>query len=137
MSDMLEQYRDRFEEESEEQAQRLKAQAERLMPLFKARFMRKGLMEPLSFVVRAPFEVHPDGEDEAPDDEQLWAEVITWDEGKVIGRLVDGGETTTEWRKGAHVEIDETQINALAVTREGRTLDADELKALLQAELPA
>lgn len=137
MSDMLEQYRDRFEEESEEQAQRLKAQAERLMPLFKARFMRKGLMEPLSFVVRAPFEVHPDGEDEAPDDEQLWAEVITWDEGKLIGRLVDGGETTTEWRKGAHVEIDETQINALAVTREGRTLDADELKALLQAELPA
>ncbi|MDX2008963.1 MAG: DUF2314 domain-containing protein [Myxococcaceae bacterium] len=137
MSEMLEQYRDRFEEETEEQAQRLKVQAERLLPHFKARFMRKGLMEPLSFVVRAPFEVHPDGEDEAPGDEQLWAEVVTWDEGKVIGRLVDGGETTTEWRKGAHVEIDESQINALAVTREGRTLDADELKALLQAELPA
>lgn len=137
LGEMLEQYRDRFEDETEEEAAKLKAQAEKLMPVFKARFLRKGLMEPMGFVVRAPFEVHPDGEDEAADDEQLWAEVITWEEGKVIGRLVDGGESTTEWRKGAHVEIDESQINALAVTRDGRTLEPQELQQLLQAELPA
>lgn len=137
LGEMLEQYRDRFEDETEEEAAKLKAQAEKLLPVFKARFLRKGLMEPMGFVVRAPFEVHPDGEDEAADDEQLWAEVLTWEEGKVIGRLVDGGESTTEWRKGAHVEIDESQINALAVTRDGRTLEPQELQQLLQAELPA
>lgn len=137
IGEMLEQYRDRFEEETEEEAATLKALADRLLPLFKARFLRKGLMEPLGFVVRAPFEVHPEGEDAEAEDEQLWAEVITWDDGKVIGRLIDGGELTTEWRKGAHVEIDETQINALAVTREGRTLDPSELQTLLQGELPA
>jgi hypothetical protein len=137
MSDMLGQYRERFEEETEEQAAELKKLADRLMPLFKQRFLRKGLMEPLAFVVRAPFEVHPDGVDEAASDEQLWAEIIKWEDDKLIARLVDGGETTTEWRKGAHVEIDESQINALAVTRDGRTLDAQELERLLQAELPA
>ena len=137
IGEMLEQYRDRFEEETEEEAANLRSLADRLLPLFKARFLRKGLMEPLGFVVRAPFEVHPDGEDEEAGDEQLWAEVITWDDEKVIGRLVDGGETTTEWRKGAHVEIDESQINALAVTRDGRTLEPQELHALLQQELPA
>jgi hypothetical protein len=137
IGEMLEQYRDRFEEETEEEAANLRSLADKLMPLFKTRFLRKGLMEPLGFVVRAPFEVHPDGEDEAPGDEQLWAEVITWDDEKVIGRLIDGGETTTEWRKGAHVEIDESQINALAVTRDGRTLEPHELRALLQQELPA
>lgn len=137
LSEMLEQYRDRFEEESQQETASRRAQADKLMPLFKARFLRKGLMEPLSFVVRAPFEVHPNGEDEEADDEQLWAEVITWEDDKVIGRLVDGGETTTEWRKGAHVEIDESQINALAVTRDGRTLDPEELEALLGGELPA
>ncbi len=137
IGEMLEQYRDRFEEETEEEAATLKAQADRLMLLFKARFLRKGLMEPLNFVVRAPFEVHPDGDDADSEDEQLWAEVITWDDGKVIGKLIDGGEMTTEWRKGAHVEIDESQINALAVTREGRTLDPSELQTLLQGELPA
>lgn len=137
LGEMLEQYRGRFEEETEEEAATMKAFADKLMPLFKSRFLRKGLMEPLNFVVRAPFEVHPDGDDEEPEDEQLWAEVITWDEGKVIGRLVDGGELTTEWRKGAHVEIDESQINALAVTRDGRTLEPQELQALLGSELPA
>lgn len=137
IGEMLEQYRDRFEEETEEQAANLRSLAEKLLPLFKARFLRKGLMEPIGFVVRAPFEVHPDGEDAAAGDEQLWAEVITWDDEKVIGRLVDGGETTTEWRKGAHVEIDQSQINALAVTRDGRTLEPQELHALLQQELPA
>lgn len=137
LGEMLEQYRGRFEEETEEEAAGMKALADKLLPLFKSRFLRKGLMEPMGFAVRAPFEVHPDGEDGEPDDEQLWAEVITWDEGKVIGRLVDGGETTTEWRKGAHVEIDESQINALAVTRDGRTLEPQELQALLESELPA
>lgn len=137
ISEMLEQYRDRFEEETAEEAANLKALADRLLPLFKARFLRKGLMEPLGFVVRAPFEVHPDGADAAGEDEQLWAEVITWDDEKIVGRLVDGGEMTTEWRKGAHVEIDQSQINALAVTREGRTLEPQELQSLLQQELPA
>jgi hypothetical protein len=138
LGEMLEQYRGRFEDETEEQAANLKAIADRFLPLFKARFLRKGLMEPLGFAVRAPFEVHPEGEaSDEVDDELLWAEVITWEEGKVIGRLVDGGELTTEWRKGAHVEIDETQINAIAVTREGRTLDPQELQTLLEGELPA
>lgn len=137
LGEMLEQYRDRFEDETEEEAASLRAEAEKLLPLFKARFLRRGLMEPLGFVVRAPFEVHPDGEEAEPADEQLWAEVITWEDDKLIGRLVDGGEMTTEWRKGAHVEIDESQVNALAVTRDGRTLEQHELAALLQAELPA
>lgn len=137
LGEMLEQYRDRFEEETEEETTSLRAEADKLMPLFKARFLRRGLMEPIGFVVRAPFEVHPEGDDAPATDEQLWAEVITWEEEKVIGRLVDGGERTTEWRKGAHVEIDQSQINALAITREGRTLDQQELQTLLGGELPA
>ena len=137
MSEILEQYRERFEEESEEEAAAMRALTERLLPLFKARFLRKGLMEPLTFVVRAPFEVHPDGEQGETDEEMLWLEAISWDDETVIGRLTDGGETTTEWRKGAQVEVDETQINALAVTREGRTLEVEEMQQLLEAERPA
>ena len=70
------------------------------------------------------------------EEEQLWVEVLQWEEGTVVGKLVDGGETTTEWRKGAHVEIEESQINAIALSREGRTLDDDEMKSLLVAERP-
>jgi uncharacterized protein YegJ (DUF2314 family) len=137
LSEILEQYRERFEEESEEEAEALQGAATRLLPLFKARFQRRGLMEPLSFVVRAPFEVHPDGEEGEVGEEHLWVEIVSWTEDGLIGRLVDGGQTTTEWRKGAHVELDESQINALALAREGRTLDPDEMEALLKAELPA
>ncbi len=137
MSEILEQYRGRFEEESEEESGQLLEVARRLLPAFKARCQRKGLMEPLTFVVRAPFEVHPEGDAGEPEEEQLWLEVLTWDEDKLIGRLVDGGKTTTEWRKGAQVEVEEDQINALAVNREGRTLEPEEMEQLLLAERPA
>lgn len=137
MSEILKHYRERFEEESDEEAEALQDVATRLLPLFKARFMRKGLMEPLNFLARAPFEVHPEGDDGEVDEEYLWVEIVTWNEDGLIGRLVDGGQLTTEWRKGAHVEIDESQINALAVTREGRPLEPEELEALLKAERPA
>lgn len=137
MSEILKHYRERFEEESDEEAEALQDVATRLLPLFKSRFLRKGLMEPLAFVVRAPFEVHPEGDGGEVGEEQLWVEIVSWTEDGLIGRLVDGGQTTTEWRKGAHVEIDESQINALAVAREGRTLEPEEMEALLKAELPA
>jgi hypothetical protein len=136
MGEILEQYRERFEEEPEEETQAMLDKARKLLPAFKARFQRKGLMEPLSFLVRAPFEVHVDEEEEA-DEEQLWAEVVQWDEGTVVARLVDGGQMTTEWRKGATVELEADQINALAVTREGRALEPEEMEKLLLAELPA
>jgi len=57
-------------------------------------------MEPLAFIVRVPFEVAPEGEGKV-EDEKLWVEVITWEDETLIGKLVDGGQTTTEWRKGA------------------------------------
>jgi hypothetical protein len=81
--------------------------------------------------------VHPEGDEGEVDEEQLWVEIVSWTEDGLIGRLVDGGQTTTEWRKGAHVEIDESQVNALGVAREGRTLEPEEMEALLKAELPA
>jgi hypothetical protein len=34
------------------------------------------------------------------------------------------------------VEVPETDVNALALSREGRTLDEDEVRALLIAERP-
>ncbi|MFZ5443687.1 MAG: hypothetical protein ACOZQL_27010 [Myxococcota bacterium] len=137
MSDILQHYRDRFEEESSEEAEAKATVATRLLPLFKGRYMRKGLMEPLTFLVRAPFEVHPEGDDGAADQEQLWVEVVQWDESSLIGRLVEGGTRTTEWRKGSHVEVDDSQINALAVAREGRQLEPEEMERLLQLERPA
>ncbi len=136
LSEMLAQYRDRFDEETEEEAQELKAQALSLLPPFKARFLRKGLMEPLAFIIRAPFDVHPDGEKGETEEEQLWVEVLQWDDQIIIGKLVDGGQSTTEWRRGAHVEVEESQINAVAVNRDGRTLDDEELKSLFLAERP-
>jgi hypothetical protein len=137
MSEILKHYRDRFEEESEEEAEVKASTATRLLPLFKGRYQRKGLMEPLTFLVRAPFEVHPDGQEGKPEQEQLWVEVVQWEDDALIGKLVDGGTRTTEWRKGSHVEVDDSQINALAVSREGRQLEPEEMERLLQLERPA
>jgi len=137
MADVLKHYRDRFEEESEDEAEKKASVATRLLPLFKGRYQRKGLMEPLTFLVRAPFEVHPEGQAGSADQEQLWVEVVQWDDDTLIGKLVDGGTRTTEWRKGSHVEVDDSQINALAVSREGKQLEPDEMERLLQLERPA
>ena len=132
-NELLKPYRARYEKESEEQAETLKARARGLLPAFKARFYRKGLMEPLTFLVRAPFEVHPG---ESPVLENLWLEVVNWEEDQIIGKLVDGATHTTEWRKGAHVEIAEEMVNAIALGREGRTLDEPDMIALLNSERP-
>ncbi len=132
-ADLLRPYRARFEKEPPAKAEALATQAHALLPAFKARFHRKGLMEPLTFLVRAPFEVHPEGQ---PQDENLWMEVLTWEEDQLVGKLVDGAVHTTEWRKGAAVEVEEEQINALAVGRDGRALDDDEVQGLLLAERP-
>ena len=137
MAEILKHYRDRFEEESEEEAEEKASVATRLLPLFKGRYMRKGLMEPLTFLVRAPFEVHPGGQEGQAEQEQLWVEVVQWDDDVLIGKLVDGGTRTTEWRKGSHVEVDDSQINALAVSREGRQMEPEELERLLKLERPA
>ncbi|MFT3708528.1 MAG: DUF2314 domain-containing protein [Archangium sp.] len=137
MSEILKHYRDRFEEESEEEAEEKATVATRLLPLFKGRYQRKGLMEPLTFLVRAPFEVHPEGQEGNAEQEQLWVEVVQWEDDALIGKLVDGGTRTTEWRKGSHVEVDDSQINALAVSREGRQLEPEEMERLLQLERPA
>lgn len=132
-SQLLAPYRERFAQEPEEQTAAMHREAQALLPAFLARFQRKGLMEPLTFLVRAPFETHPDGNTVV---ENLWMELMARDEGAVVGKLVDGAVHTTEWRKGAHVEVDETQVNALAIAREGRTLDEKEIRALLNAERP-
>jgi hypothetical protein len=132
--DLLRPYRDRFEKEPEERTAELRTQARTLLPAFKARFQRKGLMEPITFLVRAPFETHPEGD---PVTEDLWVEVLSWEEEKLTGKLVDGAAQTTEWRKGAAVEVAEEQVNALAVGREGRALEEDEMRNLLQAERPS
>ncbi|AFE04991.1 hypothetical protein COCOR_03076 [Corallococcus coralloides DSM 2259] len=132
-AELLATYRERFAKEPAEQTQAMHEEAQALLPAFLARFQRKGLMEPLTFLVRAPFETHPEGEVVV---ENLWLEAVTRDEGSVVGRLVDGAVHTTEWRKGAHVEVEEKQINALAIAREGRALNESELRALLNAERP-
>jgi hypothetical protein len=131
--ELLRPYRERFIPEPEERTESLRLEAQALLPAFKARFGRKGLMEPLTFLVRAPFETHPEGQ---AIEENLWLEVMAWEEGTVVGKLVDGAVHTTEWRKGAHVEVDEEHINALAISHEGRTLDEEEVRALLIAERP-
>lgn len=132
-AELLRPYRERFIPEPEERTEALRAEAQALLPAFKARFGRRGLMEPVTFLVRAPFETHPEGQ---AVEENLWLEVVAWEEDTVVGKLVDGAVHTTEWRKGAHVEVDEEQINALAISREGRTLEEDEMRALLIAERP-
>ncbi|MCI0570699.1 MAG: DUF2314 domain-containing protein [Myxococcaceae bacterium] len=136
-AELLKPYRERFAEEAPERAAELRSTAQRLLAAFKARFQRRGLMEPLAFLVRAPFETHPEGPEGAAVPENLWVEVLTWEDASVLGRLVDGATHTTEWRKGAQVEVEESQLNALLVSREGRALDDDELVALLDAERPS
>ncbi len=133
VAELLRPYRDRFHKESAEESEALGKLTQELMPAFKARFQRKGLMEPLTFLVRAPFESHPGKE---MVEEKLWVEVLTWDGEAIVGKLVDGGQQTTEWRKGAEVEIEQEMVNALAVGREGRSLDPEELRQLLLAERP-
>jgi hypothetical protein len=133
ITEILKPYRGRFEKEPEEKSEFLRKQAQALLPSFKARFQRKGLMEPLTFLVRASFEVHPEGTEEI---EHLWFEVLTWEDGTLVGKLVDGAMHTTEWRKGAHVEVEEDQVDAIALGREGRTLDEAEMMSLLIAERP-
>ena len=83
--------------------------------------------------MRAPFETHPEGSSTL---EQLWLEVVSWEDAIVTGRLVDGAVHTTEWRKGAQVEVPETEVNMLAIAREGRSLEDEEILALLEAERP-
>jgi hypothetical protein len=132
-AELLRPYRERFAQEPRERTESMHREAQRLLPGFKARFLRRGLMEPLTFAVRAPFETHPEGETVA---EQLWMEVVAWEDATVVGRLVDGAVHTTEWRKGSHVEVDESDVNALALNREGRSLDDEEVRSLLEAERP-
>lgn len=132
-AELLRPFRERFAQEPPERIEAMRQDAQALLPALKARFLRRGLMEPLTFLVRSPFETHPEGSTVT---EQLWMEVLSWDEGIVVGRLVDGAVHTTEWRKGAHVEVPESDINALALSREGRTLEEDEVRALLSAERP-
>lgn len=137
MTEILEQYRERFAEETSEEATAKQDTASRLLPIFKGRYQRKGLMEPLTFLVRAPFEVHPSGHETELEQELLWVEVVQWDDTCLIGKLVEGGTRSTEWRKGSHVEVDDSQINALAVARDGRQLEPEEMEQMLQLERPA
>jgi hypothetical protein len=132
-TELLRPYRERFAQEPSEQTEAMHREAQALLPALKARFLRRGFMEPLTFLVRAPFETHPEGQ---VVQENLWLEVITWDDTTVSGRLVDGAVHTTEWRKGAQVDVAESKVNAVAISREGRTLEADEVRQLLQAERP-
>jgi hypothetical protein len=135
LADLLRPYRARFEKEPPERSAALEEQARTLLPSFKARFHRRGLMEPTTFLVRTSFEVHPEGEGEAVK-EDLWVEVLTWEDAELVGKLVDGAVHTTEWRKGATVEVEEGHINAVAVGRDGRALDDEEMQGFLLAERP-
>ena len=133
VTELLRPYRDRFEQESPEEAESLRKQAQELLPAFKARFHRKGLMEPMTFLARASFDIHPTA---GATEEDLWFEILTWNDHVLIGKLVDGGTHTTEWRKSATVEVEEDQINAIALGRDGKTLEEDEMSRLLTAERP-
>lgn len=133
VTELLAPYRGQFEEEAPERSQQLRHMAQELLPAFKARFLRKGLMEPLSFRIRAPFESHPEGEQVSED---LWVEVLAWDGEGLVGKLLDGSSHTTEWRKGAQVRVEESSINAIALGHEGRVMDLEELRGVLQAERP-
>jgi uncharacterized protein YegJ (DUF2314 family) len=132
-AELLRPFRERFLQEPAERIESMRQDTQVLLPAFKARFLRRGLMEPLAFLVRAPFETHPEGKSVT---EQLWLEVLSWEERVVVGRLVDGAVHTTEWRRGAQVEVPEADVNTLALSREGRTLDEEEVRALLNAERP-
>jgi hypothetical protein len=54
-AELLRPYRERFIPEPEERTEQLRHDSQTLLPAFKARFYRKGLMEPLTFLVRALF----------------------------------------------------------------------------------
>jgi len=133
IADLLKPYRDRFEAEPEERTQSLAAQARELLPAFKARFLRRGLMEPLTFLVRAAFETHPEG---GAAEELLWVEVLVWGDDALTGKLVDGAAKTTEWRKGVQVEVEEERINAIGLQRDGEALTDEDMRTLLLAEKP-
>ena len=133
LNELLKPYREKFEKEPEEKAQFFQDQANTLLPSFKTRFGRKGWMEPLGFLVRSTFECHP-GEETVR--ENLWVEILHWDGEQIVGRLVDGSAYTTEWRKGAQVDIVEKEINALAMAQEGHTLEQGEMEAMLEQEKP-
>ena len=133
VADLLRPYRERFAKEPPEESEALRDQANDLLPAFKARFRRRGLMEALTFLARASFDIHPEGEAQ---EEDLWFEILSWEENLLIGKLVDGGMHTTEWRKGATVEVEEDQINAIALGREGKTLEEEEMHLILVAERP-
>ncbi len=135
LAELLRPYRARFEREAPERSEALQRQARALLPAFKARFHRRGLMEPTTFLVRATFEVHPEGDAEAVK-EDLWLEVLSWEDAQLVGKLVDGAVHTTEWRKGATVEVEEAQVNSVAVGRDGRALDDEEMQGFLLAERP-
>ena len=109
-------------------------QARRLLPAFKARFHRRGLMEPLTFLVRAPFETHPEGDRSR---RTSGSRCSPGRRAPSSGKLVDGAAQTTEWRKGAAVEIDEDTVNAVAMGRDGRPLDDEEMQGVLLAERPS
>ena len=133
VAELLRPHRVHFQAEPAERTEELRRVAQARLSTFKARFGRKGLMEPLTFLVRAPFETHPDDEAVV---EHLWLEVLRWDDDKLVGKLVDGAAHTTEWRKGAQVEVGEQDVNALALSREGREVDDDEVEKILGAERP-
>jgi hypothetical protein len=134
IAELLLPYRDRFQEEPEQRTQAMLELSNELLPAFKARFLRKGLMEPLTFLIRAPFETHPEGK---PEHENRWVEVLTWGDHQLVGKLVDGAAQTTEWRKGAQVEVEPKQINAIGMQRDGEPLEDDQMRSLLLAERPS
>jgi len=133
VAELLRPYRTRFEQETPEEAEALLKQAQQLLPAFKARFHRRGLMEPITFLARSSFDIHPTAGESTED---LWFEILTWEDQVLVGKMVDGGSHTTEWRKGATVEVEEDQINAIALGREGKTLEEEEMGRLLTAERP-
>lgn len=133
LSEMLLPYRERFEEEPEEQSEALRKEARERLPAFKARFLRKGLMEPLTFLVRASFETRVEG---GPVSENLWLEVLRWEGSRLVGKLADGSAQTTEWRKGVQVDVEEDVINAIAIARDGKPLEEEDMENLLVAERP-
>jgi hypothetical protein len=63
-------------------------------------------------------------------------EVLTWENESIRGKLIDGGSLTTEWRKGAPVELEQEHVNAIALGRDGRTLEDEDMEQLLMAERP-
>lgn len=108
---------------------------ETLLPAFKARFLRRGLLEPITFMVRAAFEITP--RDGLRAEESLWLEIVHWNGHQVIGKLLAAARASTEWRKGSQVQVDETQISALGMNRNGKQVPLPEVAGILQGERPS